>query len=71
MRVAEWVSRTTAKRHVERLARRDFSSAWEIPDDKLAEVVERAGPALERVYGSWEGEREYPRSFSLTVARLA
>jgi SAM-dependent methyltransferase len=70
VRAAEWVARTTAKRHLERLARRDFSSAWEIPDDKLAEVVELAGPALERVYGSWEREREYPRSFSLTVARL-
>ncbi len=30
-----WTAMTTARRHLERLARRDFSSAWLIPDDAL------------------------------------
>jgi ubiquinone/menaquinone biosynthesis C-methylase UbiE len=68
--VARWTAHTNAKRHVERLARRDYSSAWEIPDDHLHQVVERVAPLLRDIYGSWEGDREYPRSFSLTVARL-
>lgn len=68
--VARWTARTSAKRHVERLARRDFSSAWEIPDESLPQVVEVVTPLLHDIYGSWEDDREYPRSFSLTVARL-
>lgn len=67
---ARWTARTSAKRHVERLGRRDFSSAWEIPDDSLPHVVELVTPLLRDIYGSWEEDREYPRSFSLTVARL-
>jgi hypothetical protein len=68
--VARWTARTNAKRHVARLARRDFSSAWEIPDDHLPQVVERVAPLLQDIYGSWDEDREYPRSFSLSVARL-
>ena len=69
-KVADWTARTSARRHLLRLARRDFSSAWDIPDEKLAEVVLRATPLLERIYGSADDEREYHRSFSLSVARL-
>lgn len=69
-KVASWTAQTSAKRHVERLARRDFSSSWEIPDDDLPEVVARATPVLRAIYGGWEASREYPRSFSLTIARL-
>lgn len=69
-KVASWTAQTSAKRHVERLARRDFSSSWEIPDDDLPEVVARATPVLRGIYGGWEANREYPRSFSLTMARL-
>ncbi len=68
--VARWTARTNAKRHVERLARRDFSSAWDIPDDHLPQVIGRVAPLLQDIYGSWDEDREYPRSFSLTVARL-
>jgi SAM-dependent methyltransferase len=68
--VAHWTANTTARRHHERLARRDFSSSWEIPDGALPEVVERAKPILRDIYGGWENPCEFPRSFSLTVARL-
>jgi hypothetical protein len=68
---ARWIARTSARRHLERLARRDFSSAWEIPEDRLADVVRRATRLLERIYGSVDGEREYQRSFSLKVYRLS
>lgn len=58
--VAQWTARTTARRHHERLARRDFSSAWQIPDDSLAEVVSRAEPVLRDIYGGWETLANFP-----------
>lgn len=60
-----WTARTTARRHLERLARRDFSSAWLIPDDALPSIVARATPVLEELYGGMDATIEYERSFTV------
>jgi hypothetical protein len=55
---------------IDRLARRDYSSAWLIPDEALAGIVEVVRPRIEALYGGSDVEVAYPRSFSVTVARL-
>lgn len=68
--IARWSGHTSARRMVDRLARRDYSSAWLIPDEALAGIVEAVRPRIEALYGGSDVEVAYPRSFSVTVARL-
>jgi ubiquinone/menaquinone biosynthesis C-methylase UbiE len=68
--IARWTGHTSAKRMVDRLARRDYSSAWLIPDEALAGIVDAVRPRIEALYGGRDVEVAYPRSFSVTVARL-
>jgi SAM-dependent methyltransferase len=65
-----WTARTTGRRHLERLTRRDFSSAWLITDDALPAVVASATPVLEELYNGLDTTIEYERSFTVRVWRL-
>jgi SAM-dependent methyltransferase len=60
-----WKARTTGRRHLERLARRDFSSAWLIPDEALPLIVAAATPVLDALYGGLDTTIEYDRSFTV------
>ncbi len=68
--IARWTESTTAKRIIERLAARDFSSSWRIPDDKLDAIVEESRVRLTELFGGFERAAEYQRSFSITTARV-
>jgi SAM-dependent methyltransferase len=68
--VARWTGSANPRRIVERLARKDYSSSWLIPDGELAGVVDAVRPRLAALFGGADIEVEYPRSFSITVARL-
>ena len=68
--LGRWLSSTTAKRMTERLAARDFSSSWRIPDDRLAAIVAEARIRLAALFGDFEGPVEFERSFSIVAARL-
>ena len=54
----------------ERLARKDYSSSWLIPDEALPEVIRRVTPELEALYGGLDQEQEWERALVVTVARL-
>jgi SAM-dependent methyltransferase len=68
--VARWQSSTSAARMLERLARKDFSSSWLIPDESLPGVIDVVRPQVERLFGGPEREVAFERSFSIDVARL-
>lgn len=68
--LARWTGTQRADRLLERLARKDYSSSWNIPDEILGEVVARARPELDALYGGLERDVPYDRSFSVTVGRL-
>lgn len=68
--VARWQSSTTAARMLERLARKDFSSSWLIPDEALPGIIEAVRPRVEGLFGGPEREVSFERSFSIDVARL-
>jgi len=68
---ARWTGQASARGILARLARRDFSSSWLIPDDTLPAVIGRAAPAIERLFGGLDREVPVERSFSLTFARMA
>ena len=69
-RLAAWTSSTTARRMIERLERRDFSSAWKIPDAIMPELLGRVRPPLEALFGGYETPASFERSFGAIVARL-
>jgi ubiquinone/menaquinone biosynthesis C-methylase UbiE len=69
-RLAGWSSSTTARRMLERLEARDFSSAWKIPEAIMPELLARVRPPMEQLFGGIETPVAFERSFSLTVARL-
>ncbi len=68
--LVRWKGRGTGRRMLERLARKDYSGSWVIPDEALPQVVERVTPELQRLYGDLDRELEWERSFAATVARL-
>lgn len=70
VRLAEWTERMRGRAMLERLARRDYSGSWAIPENAIQAVVDRVAPALEELYGDLDREVEYTRSFSAVVARL-
>jgi ubiquinone/menaquinone biosynthesis C-methylase UbiE len=70
VRVAGWSSSTTARRMLERLEARDFSSAWKIPEAIMPELLARVRPRLEESFGGFETAVSFERSFSMTVARM-
>lgn len=70
VRVAGWNSSTTARRMLERLEARDFSSAWKIPEAIMPELLARVRPRIEELFGGFETAVSFERSFSMTVARL-
>jgi SAM-dependent methyltransferase len=67
---ARWQRTSTARRMVDRLANRTYSSSWRIPNDALPEVVRRATPLLVEAYGGLDREVAVDVTFSLTVAHL-
>ncbi len=69
-RIAAWSSSTTARRMLERLEARDFSSAWKIPEAIMPELLVRVRPQLEELFGGIEKPASFERSFSMIVARL-
>lgn len=68
--VVAWSSNTTGRRMLERLARKDYSSSWRIPDAQLPSVLDRATAAIEKLFGGLDREVPFERSFSLFVGRL-
>ena len=68
--VVTWQSSTSADKMIDRLARKDFSSSWLIPDESLDAVVRAARAKLVRLFGGETTETPYSRGFSITVARL-
>jgi hypothetical protein len=43
---------------LDRLARKDYSSSWLIPDAALPAVIERVTPQLEKLYGGLDRDIE-------------
>ena len=68
--VTRWKVHGRGRTMLDRLARKDYSSSWLIPDDALAGVIERVTPELESLYGGLDREFEWERDFRVTVARL-
>jgi ubiquinone/menaquinone biosynthesis C-methylase UbiE len=68
--VASWPERSRGRTMIERLARKDYSSSWQIPDAVLPGVIERVTPELEEMYGGLDREIEWERSFRVVVGRL-
>ena len=68
--LARWTGRGRGRRMLERLARKDYSSSWMIPDEALPEVLRRVTPELEALYGGLDREQEWERALVVTVARL-
>jgi len=68
--LAHWTSVTQARRMLERLARRDYSSSWSITDEILPKLLERVTPQIETLYGGLDRDVSFERSFSVLVARL-
>lgn len=70
VRLAAWTSRARGRTMLDRLARRDFSSSWKIPEEALPAIIERVTPQLDKLYGGLDREMEFERSFSLLVGHL-
>jgi ubiquinone/menaquinone biosynthesis C-methylase UbiE len=68
--LARWKGETTGRRMLERLKRRDYSSAWKIPDGVMADLLERVTPKITELFGDLDRVVEYNRSFSVRIARL-
>jgi SAM-dependent methyltransferase len=68
--LARWNGQTSGRKILERLARRDYSASWQIPEDAVPAIVERVTPELESLLGGLDREVEYERTFSATIARL-
>jgi ubiquinone/menaquinone biosynthesis C-methylase UbiE len=67
---ARWTATTSARKMLTRLERRDFSSAWAIPEAAMPEILRRVAPEFEALFGGMETEREYPRAFGFIAGRL-
>jgi SAM-dependent methyltransferase len=68
--LASWQTTTTARRMLGRLERRDFSSSWRVPDDRIADVVALATPRLEALAGGLDAPIEFRREFSVMAGFL-
>jgi len=68
--VVSWASNTTGRRMLERLARKDYSSSWRIPDEALPDVLERATAEIDKLFGGLDRKVRFERSFSLFAGRL-
>ena len=68
--VVTWSSNATGRRMLERLARKDYSSSWRIPDADLPEVLRRAAAGVEKLFGGLDREVPFERSFNLFVGKL-
>jgi ubiquinone/menaquinone biosynthesis C-methylase UbiE len=68
--LATWKTTSVGRTMLERLARKDFSSSWRIPDESMPAVLERVTPALEELYGGLDTEHEFQREMRATVARV-
>jgi SAM-dependent methyltransferase len=68
--VAQWSSTTSGRELLDRLASRTFSQSWQIPDDKLADVVAAAEPGLRALYGDLDRRTEFGATFTLRTARV-
>ena len=68
--VASWPERSRGRTMLDRLARKDYSSSWQIPDAVLPAVMECVTPQLEAMYGGLDREIEWERSFQIVIGRL-
>ena len=68
--LARWSGSTTATKLLERLERRDYSSAWDIPQAVMPALLERVSPRIEELFGGPDTVVEYKRSFSMRYGRL-
>ena len=68
--VVNWTSNTSGRRMLDRLARKDYSSSWRIPDAQLPAVLDRATAEVDTLFGGLDREVSFERSFSLFVGRL-
>ena len=70
-RVTEWLRPMTVRQVQHGLATKDFSGAWQIPDDAMPAMLAAMEPKVAEVFGGLDVERGDERAFDLTVARLA
>jgi len=68
--VASWPERARGRTMLDRLARKDYSSSWLIPDAVLPAVIERVTPQLDALYGGLDREIEWMRTFQVLSGRL-
>lgn len=68
--IATWPATVTGQHILDRLKRRDYSSAWKIPDDVMPALLESVTPKIAELFGGLERAIEYPRSVSMRYARL-
>ena len=69
-RVATWQRVTTAREVLEGLARRDFSGAWEIPEERMEALLAAMRPKVVGWFGGLDTPRPAERAFDLAIARL-
>lgn len=65
-----WDATTSAARMIERLERRDFSSSWRIPAERLPEVLDLLRPRLIALFGGLDVEAAFPRAFTYAAWQL-
>jgi SAM-dependent methyltransferase len=68
--VATWTDRFRPRRMIERLAARDFSSSWRIPEPAMPDVLRRVEAGFIAEFGDLDAELGFERSFGLLVARV-
>jgi SAM-dependent methyltransferase len=68
--LASWSEPQSARRLLERLAKRVNSQTWSLSDAQLAALVERLTPAVERLCGGLDRVHEIERGFRVLVGRL-
>ena len=68
--VARWTETTSARRLLDDIAGRVYSSSWRIPDDAMPALLARLEPAMAAVAGGLDRPIETAVTFTLTIARL-
>lgn len=68
--LAHWIERATGRDLLEGLARRTYSSTWEIPDAVMPELLQRLKPRVEELLGGLDRAIETEATFTLVTARL-
>jgi hypothetical protein len=66
--LARWPERTTGRMLLDHIARRVWSSTWDIPDAIMPELLRRLGPRVEALVGGLDRPVEWETSFVLLAS---